>query len=315
MTPHTRIITVEKLERVAADALRGGYGTLQRWADQDDPRVAGRVRRVLVLKATHNCEDPYRYELFARMSAWHNRRKPPMIIRGSARCRKCKNCMEARGYMWQQRAIAEYKRWPVTAFGTITMGYEQHIALDSALLSGRVENGKVLRHPVDIRTLDHSELFANRVRVFGEELQRYLKRLRKGDALRPHPQIRYLLVAEAHDGARTAVEMRGRPHFHILLHEVEAGSLFSGNPVVALRNSEDGEWIRKKYQSGREWRTGIFLKDDAFARLKWEFGFTKFQFAENERAASYLCKYLTKSTDAKVRASVDYGLSNETPAP
>lgn len=210
--------------------------------------------------------------------------------------------------MWQDRAITEFKAWPTTLFGTITMSPQHHYEMDARIEAGRkAPDGQWLRYPVPISSLPLAELFRKRVAVFGEELQLYLKRLRKGDAKRRRPQVRYLLVAEAHDSDATAVEMRGRPHYHLLIHEQEQGSLFLGSPLEALVAGESGEYIRKKYQTRGVWRDGVFLKDNAFARQQWTWGFTKFQFAENEKAAGYLCKYLTKATQDRIRASLHYG--------
>lgn len=207
--------------------------------------------------------------------------------------------------LWQIRAEAEYAACPRTLFGTITMSPEQHYLMDAEIMAGRMEKGRIIRYPQRLEQLSHEELFSWRVRVFGEKLQKYLKRLR---AKANEPEcIRYLLVAEAHNSARTTDEMRGRPHFHMLAHEQTVGSLVYGDPLAALQHGEDGSYIRKKYQSGNRWYEGIFVKDNANLREQWEFGHTKFQFAMNKKAASYLCKYLSKSDDAKVRASLKYG--------
>lgn len=303
------LVSIERLEAVARAALLGGYGKLAIWdPDRVDDPLAGKFRRQLVLDTTHGCEDPVGFELFSNQSAYSSKRLKPFTVIGTARCRKCEACRKARSAMWRMRAINEYKKWPVTMFGTVTMSPEQHYLLDARIQSGLKDpdGTRWVRYPQPLNLLSSEEQFRMRVRVFGEDLQRYFKRLRKGEADR-RPNFRYLLVAEAHDSVRTAVEMRGRPHFHLLIHEVEAGSLFRGNPVVAQMQGEDGEYVRRRYMSSRGWRDGVFLRDDAFARKQWQYGFTKFQYAENEKAASYLCKYLTKTNDARVRASIGYG--------
>lgn len=295
-----RFLTVERLEAVARAALAGGYGRMETFAD-------GAARRLLVLDVKHNCDDPYPYELHARYSSRHGRKVRPLIIRGTARCRKCEPCMKMRAWLWQQKAMAEYAIWPRTLFGTITMSPEQHYMIDAQISAGvRDVDGRYIRHPKRLSELSSEERFTSRVQYFGDELQRYLKRLRKGDAWHK-AQCRYLLVAEAHDGARTSDEMRGRPHFHLLIHEKRPGSLVLGSPTEAMASGEDGEYIRKQYKTGGKWRPGVFVKDDAFLRRQWTMGFTKFQFAETAQAASYLCKYLSKTLDARVRASQGYG--------
>jgi hypothetical protein len=71
----------------------------------------------------------------------------------------------------------------------------------------------------------------------------------------------------------TEAHKSGDPHYHMLLHEV----------------SQD-EPVRK-----------AILKDC------WDLGFTHHKLVENERHASYVCKYLSKSMSARVRASQRYG--------
>jgi len=88
-------------------------------------------------------------------------------------------------------------------------------------------------------------------------------------------KLRYLLVCEKHKS--------GLPHWHILLSEALADE-----PV---RHSTLTE--------------------------QWPHGFTRWKLvdAHDNRAAHYACKYLSKSADARVRASVGYGqqLLTETP--
>lgn len=82
--------------------------------------------------------------------------------------------------------------------------------------------------------------------------------------------VRYFLVAEPHKS--------GLPHFHILLHECEP---FSGDA----------------------WDSYILLKS------QWRIGHCSYNgiTAGDVRAAGYVCKYLSKSSEARVRASVRYG--------
>jgi len=193
------------------------------------------------------------------------------------------------------------------------MSLEEHYALDARIMTGtKGKDGRFIRHPQNISELSDSEMFSARVGVFGDEVQKFLKRLRKGDKYH-RPVIRYLLVAEAHDSASTLSVMRGRPHFHLLLHEMEVGSLVTGNPRDCITYGASGEYVRCKYKAGTQWREGVFVHDDAFLRTQWHFGFTKFQFAENAKAAAYLCKYLTKASDERVRASQNYGAEKEAP--
>src|SRR5690606_12307539 len=109
-------------------------------------------------------------------------------------------------WSWQQRAINEYRTWSLTLFGTVTMSPEEHYALDARIMSGTMHprSQQWLRQPKRLSELSPRELFAARVTEFGAELQSYLKRVRK--AAGPKSRARYLLVAEAHDSAKTSLE-------------------------------------------------------------------------------------------------------------
>lgn len=79
--------------------------------------------------------------------------------------------------------------------------------------------------------------------------------------------LRYLCVMESHKS--------GLPHYHMLVHEQD--------PALPVRHK--------------------LLTD------QWLLGFTVWKLCPlgDVRAATYLCKYLSKSTAARVRASVRYG--------
>lgn len=64
----------------------------------------------------------------------------------------------------------------------------------------------------------------------------------------------------------------GYPHFHCLVHE-QAGSSVTHRQLST----------------------------------QWKLGFTNFKLVADPRAASYVCKYLSKSAQSRVRASVRYG--------
>lgn len=280
----------------ATKALVNGYG---RFASDAD----GTARRHVVISVEGNCLNPVPIDHWSDMAGVASKAHVPWRLSGFARCRKCDNCRNMRSYSWLYRARAEYARWPLTLFGTVTMSPEQHYELDARLTRRLFDGGTRLSD------LDPAQLFAARVKEFGYEMQKYLKRIRKGAADRGKPSVRYLLVAEAHDGEFTSVEMRFRPHFHLLIHEMRKDArLVLGSPLKALADGEDGEFTRKKYRDKNGvWRTGVFAMDDAWIRQQWPYGHTKFQFAETPQAASYLCKYLSKEMTTRIRASSNYG--------
>lgn len=80
--------------------------------------------------------------------------------------------------------------------------------------------------------------------------------------------IRYFCVAEKH-----TEKLSGLPHFHALIHEVD--------PARPIRKA--------------------VLKD------QWTCGFSRFKLVEDRSMVWYLCKYLSKDMDARVRASLWYG--------
>lgn len=293
-------MTVEAVEAVAKRAIAEGYGVPQYWQDNGLPR------RLVILERRHNCLAPYPLELFGRYSSTHGKRVKPMLVRGEGRCRKCEPCKAYRAWSWQQRAIAEYKIWPRSYFGTFTLSPESHAAFDARAIR------KLHAKGVNFALLTEAERFTARVAEFGLELTKWLKIVRNGPHRRLRrgehgpvfrAEIRYLCVAEMHDSVHTSDEMRGRPHFHILVHEMRRSSIVLGDPEAFTGDFEKRFY---KNKAGR-WIELTCLKDSAFIRQKWSWGFTNFQLARNAHTASYLCKYLSKASLGRVRASEDYG--------
>lgn len=87
--------------------------------------------------------------------------------------------------------------------------------------------------------------------------------------------LRYLLVAERHAS--------GLPHYHVLLHEQPLGGQV---PHRILSES-------------------------------WDLGFERWRLSDpqNPRSAAYVCKYLSKSLAARVRASQGYGATDRSARP
>lgn len=71
----------------------------------------------------------------------------------------------------------------------------------------------------------------------------------------------------------------GRPHYHCLVHETNEG----------------GRVLHKTLSS------------------QWIHGFSQFKLADDS-AAKYVCKYLSKAAEARIRASLDYGRLSFTPS-
>lgn len=119
-------------------------------------------------------------------------------------------------------------------------------------------------------------LFSALAQEMGIEATKWLKRVRE----RASVPFRYLLVAEVHNSVNTSEEMRGRPHLHILIHD------YAGQP------------LRKHH-----------LKD------AWKIGHCKFTLLSGDqsdfRGAMYLTKYITKTAELRIRASLNYGEEND----
>lgn len=118
--------------------------------------------------------------------------------------------------------------------------------------------------------LTEEERFTAMVAVCGREVTLMLKRLRERELTRA---VRYLLVAEAHKS--------GNPHFHMLLHEY-------GTPIT--KRELDLQWYPHGFCMWRLVPKGIEVEN-----------------TELRSAVRYVCKYLAKSTRARVRASGGYG--------
>lgn len=155
---------------------------------------------------------------------------------------------------WAMRAKAEVQGSPRTWFGTLTLRPEAHTTM---LARARA---RMSRQGIDFDTLAFGDQFAERVKQCNVEITKYLKRVRKATPA----GFRYLLVAEHHKS--------GLPHFHMLVHERESGS------------------VKHAVLSGQ-----------------WLLGYEQWRLIESLNQATYLCKYLSKATVARVRASGGYG--------
>jgi len=271
-----RFTTVERVERIARNALLGGYGRVVR-------------ERHVHMELAMDCLEPYGFTIHGRYSARHGNRVRPITVTAESRCRKCASCTLRRKMFWTGRAITEYQQASRTLFGTFTMSPEQHYLLDMRASLGFRHGKADPRYAVDFGKLSPQEIFTERTRQFGFELQNYLKLLRKGNPEHVKPAVRYLLIAEMHNSATTSDEMRGRPHFHILLHEQQGRSaLVNGNPVEAVLNGRDGEYEMRRVKTRLGWQRLAFVADDAWLRTTWTLGFTKFQWCHSANSGG-LC--------------------------
>jgi len=211
-----------------------------------------------------SCEDPVPVTHHSRASGLakslrKGAKMPPGIeLVMLTPCRQCPSCLKYIAWFWRGRAQTEIEAASRTWMITLTARPDVHVWIDHEC-STRQRN---------FWGSPPAKIFAERSKVFGEEVTKYLKRLRK----QSRAKLRYLLIAETHDGADTSDFMRGRPHFHMLLHEV-------------------GMQVPKRLIQGQ-----------------WQHGFSDVKLADHG-ASWYVSKYITKAKQARVRASLRYGLS------
>lgn len=284
-----REMSVERLERIARDALLGGYGRQDFWSDEDDRRLASRPRRRVHLHCEMDCREPHEVTLFARDSAWYNRKVRPMTIIVHSRCRHCPECLKRRAMFWTARACYEFTMAPTTYFGTLTTNPRIDQMVDATAQRELWARG------VDFQTdLTEAERFRVRVKITGKYLTDYFKRVREG-----RTTFRYLCVAEMHNSKRTDDMKRFRPHWHILLHDK-----IGAPPLVTpdeWETDDRGQPSQDKYGNP-------YLKNSAFLKRQWTAGFSSFALCRTPQAAGYLCKYLTKEDSlVRIRNSFRYG--------
>lgn len=317
-----RWVSLERARAIASKALLEGYGELVPVMTGTGPwSVGGQeigrdglpvFQRAVRLRLNMDCVDPYPFELIARYSSFARKPKGLMVIYGLSRCRKCDPCRERRSLFWTGRAMDEFRASARTYLGTFTTSVDKDQEFDWRLLTGFRGEGLPRVPPIDIYGLPEARRFEARASIIGDEISKWLKRLRKGQD-RPlagghwRPKLRYLLIAEAHDGESTSDWKRGRPHFHILLHEQEAGALVQGDLHQAWTRGRSYELVKRRVFERGQWIDTLWASNDAWIKTMWEHGHSSFRLCVDAKSAVYPCKYLTKGMRLRVRASLAYG--------
>jgi len=225
------------------------------------------------------------------------------LVSVARRCRACEPCKVARKLQWSDRSLTEYFRAARTWHLTITFSPFAHAKLD-ARISARAKTAAAF----ELTEWTAEELFRKRERVCGEEVTRWLKRVRIAEQRRrngelegvmpssvarllsrPPAQFSYLLVAEEHRSAETSAVMLGRPHYHMLIHERCKHELVRQHEVHRTRSGEDR------------------VDDGALLKQQWELGWITGKLCADRRQATYLSKYLDQALVQRVRASLGYG--------
>lgn len=199
-----------------------------------------------------------------------------MVLEMLMKCRQCEYCLKQRANEWKARAKREVALSERTWFFTLTLSPEEQL---KASYTAELQASK--------EGLKWHELVSCRP---GEDQGERSRRLsseqfkRRHDAIGPHIQT-WLKRVRKESGAKfrylivAEAHKSGLPHYHGLIHEV------------------GGEQpVRKRTLQGQ-----------------WKLGFSQFRLVEDDREAAYVCKYLSKSVLARVRASNRYGKASQVP--
>jgi len=213
-------------------------------------------RSICEWDVSNGCSSPVLMEYVGRPAAEEGR-KMVIISAGTKTtlrldmwvpCRHCAACLRRRRRLWTIRAAAEISQAARTWFVTLTLQPSRRFLCELVAKTRDIK--------YDERTQEEQD--RARFAVIVEEIQRFLKRIRKNSKAK----LRYICVQELHKS--------GEPHYHLLIHEV----------------------------------TGTLTK--SVLQAAWHWGFSQAKLAD-PRTAIYVCKYLTKSEGARVRASLGYG--------
>lgn len=226
------------------------YGRPQQWSNSLLHGLPANFRKAfLEPKWGFNREPVKGYE-------WSTGRNHPLWFILTVACRKCHTCRAKRAAQWREKARSELSRASRTWFCTFTLSPDEQFRFKTMARVADHRNGDLFEQRTE------EDKFRRVCDMIGPEITRYVKRVRKQSGA----PLRYLFVTEKH--------ISGDPHFHALIHEVNAG--------MPLRK--------------------------AVLKEQWLLGFTRFKLVDEPRnAAWYLCKYISKEAATRVRCSLRYG--------
>lgn len=272
--------TVAGVRRVAWRAVERGASV----------KLAGSLVRTEWDVAPH-CDRPFVRTMFASSKGYAGspeQKRGPMTgvaVDIATPCRRCQKCLEQRRRLWSARARSETRESPETWFGTLTFRSDLQSHWVDLLRADAHADG------VDFDQLTVETQFTRRLGHAGKEARKFIALLRKqlpspvlgGKRV---PNWRYLLVAERHHAGSDD----SRPHFHMLLHSIhmDFNVPLEYWPGIARYPGDNPTW------------PGIL------ERLWEPCGFSKWRRVTPENC-TYLCKYLAKDGNNRVRASLDYG--------
>lgn len=285
---------------------RAVFAALRGWARCSRPDGSSIVTQVdrhrWQVDMSLGCPRPHRRRIIGSdaVSRQRGRRKvlvAPLLVDIAYPCRKkhCEKCMKNRANQWGARACVEYRRNARTWLVTFTMSPEQHQWLEAeAMKRFREKFPNDAAPDLNGRLKLQCQVFQSRVKAWLD----YCKKERKRAGQAVDRSVRYFLVAEVHNSARTSEFMRGRPHFHMLLHEKEIG---------ALIRDDECEWTKERKAPTDPWVPVYRVSVESDLRKAWQFGLSELKLAFTEEGVYYLCKYLHKAPMYRAIASVGYG--------
>lgn len=133
---------------------------------------------------------------------WSPGRNHALWVTLEVPCRKCPACLRARAAIWASKAREEIRCSSRTWFCTFTLNPDNHFRVESIARDADARNGDIFEQRSD------ADQYVRRCQIFGPEITRYIKRVRKES----EAPLRYLFVSERH--------ATGLPHWHALVHEV-----------------------------------------------------------------------------------------------
>lgn len=227
-----------------------------------------------------NCQAPVTVELSSRPT-WRQFRKlvlprdgRSMTITMEVPCRRCVNCLARRAAHWRLRALAEWRAAEAVGARTWATTLTIEPAVRQQILDRLRRRIGFKKVGKDLPTLDFDALPPEeQFREKHREISKEITRYMKRVRTNSGSVLRHLVVCERHEGGGA---LHGEPHYHMLWHETAPDQPVRKNVLVAA----------------------------------WGYGYSNNKLVRDKGAALYLTKYLSKSILARVRASVDYGMSD-----
>ena len=178
--------------------------TLVRTALSAGGRMIGRT--ICEWDVSNGCSSPVLMEMVGRPAAKDGQKyvdirtgtKTTLRLDMWVSCRRCPACLRRRRRLWTMRSAAEITQAARTWFVTLTLQPSRLYLCETVAKQRDIG--------YDERTQDEQD--RARFAVIAEELQKFLKRIRKNSGAK----LRYLCVQELHKS--------GQPHYHLLIHEV-----------------------------------------------------------------------------------------------